>query len=323
MTESAEQPGGGRVVAAILGPGNIGTDLMYKIAHRSEHLSLGLMAGIKADSTGLRLAAEMGVATSTDGIEAVLAREDIDIVFDATVADAHLRHAPALREAGKVAVDLTPAAVGPYVVPVVNLDEHIESSNINLITCGGQATIPIVDAISSVVPIAYAEIVATIASKSAGPGTRDSIDEFTRTTANGLVQIGRAREGKAIILLNPADPPMLMNNTVYALVDEVDETRITDSVTSMVEQVRRYVPGFRLKIPPTFDGNKVIVMIEVEGSGDYLPVYSGNLDIETSAALAVGDQVATHLLGSAANGASGPGGDDSFGALIGQEVGKS
>ena len=287
----------GLLTAAIIGPGNIGTDLMYKLLRRSRYLALGLIAGIKADSKGLGLAETEGVATSADGIDAILARDDIDIVFDATSAEAHREHAPLLQGAGKIAIDLTPAAIGPYVVPVVNLEEHLNARNINLITCGGQATIPLVRAISRVVPTSYAEIVATIASKSAGPGTRDSIDEFTRTTAKGIVDIGGASEGKAIILLNPAEPPMIMNNTIYALVDEMDEDGITKSVKQMVEKVRRYVPGYRLKIPPTFDGKRVTVMIEVEGSGDYLPAYSGNLDIETCAALAVGEQVAAHLLG--------------------------
>jgi acetaldehyde dehydrogenase len=201
-----------------------------------------------------------------------------------------------LQEAGIVAVDLTPAAVGPYVMPVVNLEEHIEAPNVNLITCGGQATIPIVYAISRVVPTPYAEIVATIASKSAGPGTRQNIDEFTLTTARGIVEIGKAQRGKAIILLNPAVPPMILNNTIYALVDEVDEEKITESVKEIVKEVQEFVPGYRLKIPPTFDGNKIVVMVEVEGSGDYLPRYSGNLDIETCAALAVGEKIAMHRL---------------------------
>ena len=287
-----------RVTAAILGPGNIGTDLMYKLIRRSRYLNLGLVSGVQVDSKGLQLAEAEGVATSTDGIDAVLSREEIDLVFDATSAGAHRKHAALLEEAGKIAIDLTPAAIGPHVIPVVNLEEHLNSPNINLITCGGQATIPIVRAISRVVATSYAEIVATIASKSAGAGTRDSIDEFTRTTAKGIVDIGGATEGKAIILLNPADPPMIMNNTIYALVEEGDEEAITSSVMEMIEEVRRYVPGYRLKIPPTFDGRRVTVMIEVEGSGDYLPAYSGNLDIETCAALAVGERVAAHLLGS-------------------------
>ncbi|ACL19301.1 acetaldehyde dehydrogenase (acetylating) [Desulfitobacterium hafniense DCB-2] len=293
-----------RLNAAIIGPGNIGTDLMYKILRRSEYLELKLVAGIVAESEGLRLAREEGVATSAAGIQAILDRKDIDIVFDATTAHAHAQHAPLLKDAGIIAVDLTPAAVGPYVMPVVNLEEHIDAMNVNLITCGGQATIPIVYAISRVVPTAYAEIVATIASKSAGPGTRQNIDEFTLTTAKGIVDIGNAQKGKAIILLNPADPPMMMNNTIYALIDQVDpaiEQKITESVEEIIKEVQAFVPGYKLKIPPMFDGNKVTVMIEVEGSGDYLPQYSGNLDLETCAALAVAEKMAKHKLAAGAN----------------------
>lgn len=285
--------------AAIIGPGNIGTDLMYKIVRRAQYLDLKLVTGIFAESEGLRLAKEQGIATSAEGINAVLERDDIDIVFDATTAKAHMTHAPLLEKAGIIAIDLTPAAVGPYVMPVVNLDEHIEAVNVNLITCGGQATIPIVHAISRVAPTSYAEIVATIASKSAGPGTRQNIDEFTLTTAKGVVDIGKAKKGKAIILLNPADPPMLMNNTIYALIDDAGEDvqqKIRDSVDEIIKEVQTFVPGYRLKIPPMFDGNKVTVMIEVEGSGDYLPNYSGNLDLETCAALAVAERMAKHKL---------------------------
>ncbi|MGE4272709.1 MAG: acetaldehyde dehydrogenase (acetylating) [Desulfitobacterium sp.] len=285
--------------AAIIGPGNIGTDLMYKILRRAKYLDLKLVTGIIAESEGLRLAREEGISTSADGIKAILERNDIDIVFDATTAKAHFVHAPLLKEAGIIAIDLTPAAVGPYVMPVVNLDEHIEAMNVNLITCGGQATIPIVNAISRVVATPYAEIVATIASKSAGPGTRQNIDEFTITTAKGIVDVGKAQRGKAIILLNPADPPMLMNNTIYALIERVDDEikqKITDSVNEMIKEVQSFVPGYRLKIPPMFDDNKVTVMIEVEGSGDYLPNYSGNLDLETCAALAVGEKIAKYRI---------------------------
>jgi acetaldehyde dehydrogenase (acetylating) len=285
-----------KIGVAIIGPGNIGTDLMYKIVRRSKHLDLRLMVGLREDSLGIRLAREMGIETSIRGVNAVLERGDILIVFDATLAREHLIHAPLLEKAGKICVDLTPAAVGPYVVPVVNLNEHIDKPNLNLITCGGQATIPIVYAISRVVPTPYAEIVATIASKSAGQGTRQSIDEFTQTTAKGIVRIGGAMKGKAIILLNPAEPPIHMNNTIYALVEHVDEEKIAASVMQMVKDIQEFVPGYRLKIPPFFDGNKVVVMVTVEGSGDYLPTYSGNLDIETCAALAVGEKIAAHRL---------------------------
>ncbi len=285
-----------KIGVAIIGPGNIGTDLMYKIISRSKHLELRLMVGRREGSEGIRRARELGIEVSIHGIASILERDDIDIVFDATLAREHMIHAPLLEKAGKVSIDLTPAAVGPYVMPVVNLDEHIEKPNINLITCGGQATIPIVYAISRVVTTPYAEIVSTISSKSAGQGTRQSIDEFTQTTAKGIELIGGAKKGKAIILLNPAEPPMIMNNTIYALVDRVDEEKITESVLQIVRDVQEFVPGYRLKIPPTFDGNKVVVMVEVEGSGDYLPVYSGNLDIETCAALAVGEKIAAYKL---------------------------
>ncbi|KJR48435.1 MULTISPECIES: acetaldehyde dehydrogenase (acetylating) [Desulfosporosinus] len=285
-----------KIGVAIIGPGNIGTDLMYKVIKKSKYLDLKLVTGIFAESEGLRLAREEGIETSARGIDAILERDDIKLVFDATTANAHMKHAPLLREAGIVAVDLTPAAVGPYVMPVVNLNEHLDAPNVNLITCGGQATIPIVYAISRVTPIPYAEIVATISSKSAGPGTRQSIDEFTITTSRGIVEIGKAQKGKAIILLNPAVPPMIMNNTIYALVETVDEEKITKSVENIVKEVQEFVPGYRMKIPPTFDGNKVTVMVEVEGSGDYLPKYSGNLDIETSAALAMAERIARDRL---------------------------
>jgi acetaldehyde dehydrogenase (acetylating) len=288
----------GKINAAIVGPGNIGTDLMYKIIHRSEHIRLSLMCGIYENSEGLKRAKEFGVETSAQGIRDLLSRNDIDIVFDATTANAHQTHAPLFREAGIFAVDLTPAAVGPYCIPVINLHEHLEinTDNVNLITCGGQATIPIVKAVSRIVKVDYAEIVAVIASKSAGPGTRQSIDEFTQTTAKGIVELGKAKRGKAIILLNPAIPPMTMNNTIYMRVSDWDEKLINDSVERMVAEVQSYVPGYRLKIPPTFDGDRIVVMVEVEGSGDFLPSYSGNLDIETCAALAIGERKAAYML---------------------------
>lgn len=288
-----------KVKAAIIGPGNIGTDLMYKIKRRGKYLDLQLVSGIITESPGLKLASQEGIDISDKGIEAILDRKDIQIVFDATGAGPHLKHAPLLKEAGKVAIDLTPAAVGPFVIPVVNLEEHLTAPNINLITCGGQATIPIVKAITRVVSTSYAEVVVTIASKSAGPGTRQNIDEFTITTAEGIVKIGGAKKGKAIILLNPAVPPIIMNNTIYARIEKVSkkiEKAITDSVQQMVKDVQNYVPGYKLKIPPTFEGDKVIIMTQVEGSGDYLPIYSGNLDIETCAALAVGERIAENMV---------------------------
>jgi len=285
-----------RIKAAILGPGNIGTDLMIKILKRSRYIELELMCGILANSTGLELARQQGIKTSSRGIEDILSNNEIKIVFDATTASAHLEHAPLLRKNGIIAIDLTPAAVGPYVVPVVNMENNINEPNLNLITCGGQATIPIVKAISRVVDVPYAEIVAVIASKSAGPGTRQSIDEFTQTTAKGLIVVGGAKKGKAIILLNPAVPPMRMNNTIYTAVSEFKEKLIMESVNDMVKQVQEYVPGYQLKIPPSYDGERVVTMIEIEGAGDYLPKYSGNLDIETAAALSVGERMAMNMI---------------------------
>ena len=285
-----------KIKVAIIGPGNIGTDLMYKI-RRSDNMDLVLMSGIKPDSEGLALAGKLGIETSLSGIEAILKNDEIRIVFDSTGARPHLNHAPLLKEAGKIAVDLTPAAVGPYVVPNVNLHEHLDEPNVNMVTCGGQATTPIVAAISRACHVRYAEIVATISSKSAGPGTRQNIDEFTRTTARGLEVLGGADKGKAIIILNPAEPPIMMRDTVFALVDDPDEDAIRASVREMVANVQKYVPGYKLKVEPFVDGDKVTTMIEVEGAGDYLPKYSGNLDIMTAAACAVGRGFAERLLG--------------------------
>ncbi len=281
---------------AIVGPGNIGTDLMYKVLKKSKILEMALMCGIYEDSPGLKRAKELGIDISSNGIDDLLGRSDIDIVFDATTANAHFKHAPLLEDAGFFSIDLTPAAVGPYCVPVVNLTENIDVPNVNLITCGGQATIPIIKAISRVTEVDYAEIVAVISSKSAGLGTRQSIDEFTETTALGIVEVGNAKKGKAIILLNPADPPMTMSNTIYLRVKEFNETEILNSVDRMVKDVQAYVPGYRLKMPPTYDGERIIVIVEVEGSGDYLPKYSGNLDIETSAAIAIAEKKAAHII---------------------------
>lgn len=282
---------------AIIGPGNIGTDLMYKVL-RSPTLDLQMMAGVIPESEGLKRAAALGIATTADGIGPVLERADIALVFDATGAKPHLQHAPLLKQAGKIAIDLTPAAVGPYVVPAVNIGEHLDSPNINLVTCGGQATIPIVAAVGRVAPVSYAEIVATISSRSAGPGTRQNIDEFTQTTARGLEIVGKAQKGKAIIILNPAEPPILMRNTIYCEVQgSVPESDIRASVEEMVERVRTYVPGYRLRVPPLVKDNLVTTMIEVEGAGDFLPAYSGNLDIMTAAAVGVAERLADHILG--------------------------
>ncbi|ABU58491.1 acetaldehyde dehydrogenase (acetylating) [Roseiflexus castenholzii] len=293
------------IKVAILGSGNIGTDLMYKLLDCPASMELVLLAGIDPNSEGLARARALGVAASAQGIDAVLEHPDIQIVFDATSAKAHVRHAKLLRETGRTAIDLTPAARGPYVVPPVNLRQHLDAPNVNLITCGGQATIPLVYAVSRVTPVRYAEIVSTVASRSAGPGTRQNIDEFTFTTAHGLEVIGGAQQGKAIIILNPAEPPILMRNTVYALPeDDFDPAQVRDSIEAMVAEVQQYVPGYRLKNPPVFDmrdtpwGRKsaVTVLLEVEGAGHFLPTYAGNLDIMTASARRVGDVFARHLL---------------------------
>jgi acetaldehyde dehydrogenase len=295
---------------AILGSGNIGTDLLVKVLERSDALEAAVLVGIDERSEGLAKARERGVDTTHRGIEGLLEHprfDEVAVVFDATSAKAHLAHAPVLEERGKRVVDLTPAAVGPYVVPVANLDEHLGAANVNMVTCGGQATVPIVWAINQACDtVHYAEIVASISSRSAGPGTRANIDEFTQTTARGLEVIGGATRGKAIIVLNPADPPLIMRDTVYALAEGGSEEAITRSVHEVVEAVQKYVPGYRLVADPVFEdvadlfmpdqgtvsGRKVTVLLEVEGAGDWLPAYAGNLDIMTSAALAVGERVA-------------------------------
>jgi acetaldehyde dehydrogenase len=289
------------VKVGIVGTGNIGTDLLFKLLRRPQ-LEVAVFAGVDPASEGIARAKALGVPTSTDGIAAVLEDPDIRVVFDATSAYSHREHAPRLEEAGKLCVDMTPAAIGPLVVPVVNLEEHIDAPNVNLITCGGQATIPIVRALHDVSPLRYAEMVSTIASASAGPGTRQNIDEFTATTARALERVGGAATGKAIIILNPADPPILMTNTVFAVPEDEDLDReaIRASVDRMVDAVREYVPGYRLKSPVVFDeqdtawGRRtvVIVLLQVEGAGDFLPSYSGNLDIMTSAAARVGERMA-------------------------------
>jgi len=283
-----------KIKVAIIGPGNIGSDLMYKIL-RSQHLELALMTGI-VESAGIKRARSMGIMTSTEGVNAVLEQKDIKIVFDATGAKPHLQHAPLLKEAGKIAIDLTPAAVGPYVVPCVNLEKFKAESNLNMVTCGGQATVPIVNAIHRVVGAKYAEIVACIASKSAGPGTRQNIDEFTQTTAKALEVVGGAKKGKAIIVLNPAEPPIMMTNTVYVEVEKPDEKSIIASVEEMVKDVQSYVPGYQLRVPPILEGNKVTTIVQIEGAGDFLPKYSGNLDIITSAAAGVAEKLAIMIL---------------------------
>ena len=282
-----------RMTCAILGSGNIGSDLMAKLL-RSEVLEPTAVVGIDPGSDGLKRAREAGLEASPDGIDWILANpEKAQIVFEATSAGAHKANAPKLQEAGLQSIDLTPAKIGPGVVPVVNLEDHRSAPDVNLITCGGQATIPMVAAVSAVTEVPYAEIVATIASRSAGPGTRQSIDEFTRTTAAGVREIGGAKTSKAIIILNPAEPEILMRNTVYcALGEDADHDAIRASIDAMVERVREYVPGYRLRIPPVFDADRVAVFVEVEGAGDYLPPYAGNLDIMTSAAVRVGEELA-------------------------------
>lgn len=289
-----------KVKTAILGSGNIGTDLMLKLL-RSQYLEPTTMIGIDPESHGLLQAKEKGLVTIDNGIDGFLAQPDLaDIVMDATSAKAHIHHAKVLKEAGKQVLDLTPAAVGPFVSPPVNLVEHLDEPNINLITCGGQATIPIVHAVNRVTQVEYAEIVATISSKSAGPGTRANIDEFTQTTASGIEKIGGAKQGKAIIVLNPADPPIMMRDTVYAEVAEgaMDEEKVTQSIKDMIADVQSYVPGYRMRTDePIFDGNKVTVFLEIEGIGDYLPKYSGNLDIMTAAAVKVAEEFAKNQLG--------------------------
>jgi acetaldehyde dehydrogenase len=300
---------------AIIGSGNIGTDLMIKVMRTSQNLEVAAMVGIDPDSDGLARANRLGIATTAAGVDGLITLDgfdEIDIVFDATSAKAHEHNASRLQPLGKRMIDLTPAAIGPYVVPAVNLTDHLDAPNVNMVTCGGQATIPVVAAVSRVVPVAYAEIVASIASKSAGPGTRANIDEFTETTSAAIVQVGGARRGKAIIILNPAEPPLIMRDTVFCLVDAPDPAvhdEIRTSVEKMIADVAAYVPGYRLKqqiqisaVPDdqpveTLTGgtrptHQVSVFLEVEGAAHYLPAYAGNLDIMTSAGLQVAERIA-------------------------------
>jgi acetaldehyde dehydrogenase len=285
-----------RTKVAIIGSGNIGTDVLYKL-RRSEVLEPVAMIGVEPASEGLARARELGLWTTAEGLEAFLSdpvSNEVEIVFDATSASAHLQHAKLLGQAGKISVDMTPAACGPYLVPPVNFGQHRTAREVNMVSCGGQATTPIVAAIGAVQAVSYAEIVASIASKSAGPGTRSNIDEFTETTAKALETVGGAKRGKAIIVLNPAEPPVMMRNTIHVLVegDQVDQAAITEAIHRMVNEIQAYVPGYRLTTPPLFDGNRVSVLIEVTGAGDYLPQYAGNLDIMTAAAVRVGEDLA-------------------------------
>jgi acetaldehyde/propanal dehydrogenase len=289
-----------KINVALIGSGNIGTDLMYK-ALRSSQLAPTWMVGIDPASDGLARARDAGLRTTADGLDGLLphvARDGIRIAFDATSAYVHHEHARRLREHGVAVIDLTPAAVGPYCVPPVNLAEHAGRGemNVNMVSCGGQATIPMVAAVSGVQPVEYAEIVATVASRSAGPGTRKNIDEFTRTTASGIEKVGGAKRGKAIIILNPAEPPLIMRDSVHCLTcDEPDQDRIRAAILAMVGEVQKYVPGYRLTHGPVFDGKRVSVYLEVAGLGDYLPKYAGNLDIMTAAALRTGEMLAAEI----------------------------
>lgn len=305
-----------KVQVAIIGSGNIGTDLMIKIMRTSDTLEMVAMAGIDSASEGLARAKRMGVEVTAEGIDGLIrlrSFETVQIVFDATSASAHKDNDTKLRAHGKRVIDLTPAAIGPYSVPVVNLDAHLDAPNVNMVSCGGQATIPIVAAVSRVAKVHYAEIVASIASKSAGPGTRANIDEFTQTTARGLESVGGATRGKAIIVLNPAEPPLIMRDTVFTLSASAEADDIRGSINRTVSDVQKYVPGYRLKqevqferigsndpllIPGLgkFTGIKTSVFLEVEGAAHYLPAYAGNLDIMTSAALATGERIAERRL---------------------------
>ncbi|TCO61135.1 acetaldehyde dehydrogenase (acetylating) [Actinocrispum wychmicini] len=309
-----------RTKVAVIGSGNIGTDLMIKVMRQSERLAMAAMVGIDPASDGLARAARLGVATTADGVDGLIGLpcfEEIRVVFDATTARAHIANAAKLAAYGKRLIDLTPAALGPFVVPAVNLDAHLDAPDINMVTCGGQATIPIVAAVSRVADVAYAEIVASIASRSAGPGTRANIDEFTETTTHAIETVGRARRGKAIIILNPAEPPLIMRDTVFCLIGDttgraIDTAAVEASITAMVDEVARYVPGYRLKQRVQFTligadepvhtllaadsprpAVKVSVFLEVEGAAHYLPAYAGNLDIMTSAALCTAERLAS------------------------------
>ena len=290
-----------KIKCALIGPGNIGTDLLAKL-QRSPVLEPVWMVGIDPESDGLKRAREMGIKTTHEGVDGLVPHmkaDGVQIVFDATSAYVHAENSRKVNAQGALMIDLTPAAIGPYCVPPVNLKEHVGKAemNVNMVTCGGQATIPMVAAVSRVQPVSYGEIVATVSSSSAGPGTRKNIDEFTRTTAGAIERVGGAKKGKAIIIINPADPPLIMRDTVHCLVEgEPDRAAITQSIHDMLAEVQKYVPGYKLVNGPVFDGNRVSVFLEVEGLGDYLPKYAGNLDIMTAAAARTAEMFAEEIL---------------------------
>ena len=290
-----------KIKCALIGPGNIGTDLLAKL-QRSPVLEPVWMVGIDPNSDGLKRAREMGIKTTAEGVDGLVPHmlaDGVQIVFDATSAYVHADNSRKVNALGALMIDLTPAAIGPFCVPPVNLIEHVGKGemNVNMVTCGGQATIPMVAAVSRVQPVAYGEIVATVSSKSAGPGTRKNIDEFTRTTASAVEKVGGAKKGKAIIILNPAEPPLIMRDTVHCLTEgEPDQAAITASIHAMMAEVQKYVPGYKLVNGPVFDGNRVSVFLEVEGLGDYLPKYAGNLDIMTAAAARTAEMFAEEIL---------------------------
>jgi len=285
----------------VIGPGNIGTDLLAKL-QRSPVLEPVWMVGIDPESDGLKRAREMGLKTTAEGVDGLIPHmraDGVQIVFDATSAYVHPENSRKVNAEGALMIDLTPAAIGPFCVPPVNLKEHVGKGemNVNMVTCGGQATIPMVAAVSRVQPVAYGEIIATVSSKSAGPGTRKNIDEFTRTTAGAVAKVGGAKKGKAIIILNPAEPPLIMRDTVHCLLEsEPDQKKITESIHAMIKEVQKYVPGYKLVNGPVFDGKRVSVFLEVEGLGDYLPKYAGNLDIMTAAAARTAEMFAEEML---------------------------
>ena len=286
-----------KIKVGIIGTGNIGTDLLMKI-NKSKILECSIFAGWNPDSKGIQIAKKMGITTTSESIQYIQNNPDCcDIVFDATSAKSHLYHAPILKELGKFVLDMTPAHVGKFCVPVVNMAEALDQDNVNLVTCGGQATVPLAYALSQVADVKYLEVVATIASKSAGKGTRDNIDEFTQTTKDALMEVGKIKKAKAIIVLNPAEPPITMRNTVYAIIDDPDMNRISSAIKQMEQKIRNYVPGYKVILGPVFENGRVTTSIEVTGSGDYLPQYAGNLDIITCAAVQIAEKYAVEKLG--------------------------